>query len=605
LWPAFRALSPSISRRIQFAPRKEATIKGNDLFADAPVPGSIGGQPQRPRTGKLRKPRKSPFWYGIAAVIGCAVLTPIGIFYWQAFADGGSGIRGLFALPDFGQTLFNTIALAFGSTVMAMVFALALAKAIIHVPPRFRTIASIIPLLPIVTPPVAQVIGWTFIFSPTVGYGNMLLRQLPFFSDLTTGPVNVYSMPAIVIVTGFDLTGVVFIMLNARLQEIRGPLEAAAKLSGAGGVRTFLTITLPLLRPSLLAGTVVAFLLGLGQFTAPLLLGSRNGIDVLTTELFKLREHYPIDNGTIAAIGLPLLALGIVALIFQRVALGDQRKYVTQTGGSGGVTEKASVWALILVVFYALFAVVLPLAAIALVSISPFWSGDLSKIQFTMTNINAALSSPAVLDSIWTTLFTSFVAVAVALPLGFIGALALTSAFKAPRIVQYALDFSFQAPLAVPRAVLGMAILFVFLRPPFSLYGTYALFIIGYVFVVLPFAMRAQHGSLVGLSGSLFEASRISGAGFLRTVVQIAFPLARRGMVAAASLMIVLLSHDFAVSVMVRSPNHQVMGTQLYEYWATGVYPQVAVMSLIMTLVTSAMVALTLWVGGRSALSNL
>jgi iron(III) transport system permease protein len=544
-------------------------------------------------------------WYLIATAIGCAVLIPIGIFYWQAFADGGAGIRGLFDLPNFGQILFNTVALAFGSTVMALVLALVLAKAIVHVPRRFQTIASMIPLLPIVTPPVAMVIGWTFIFSPTVGYGNTLLRQLPFFSDLTTGPINVYSMPAIIVVTGFDLTGVVFILLNARLQEIRGPLEAAAKLSGAGGVRTFLTITLPLLRPSLLAGVVVAFLLGLGQFTAPLLLGSRNGIDVLTTELFKLREHYPIDNGTIAAIGLPLLALGIAALVFQRVALGDQRRYVTQSGGSGGITEKTSIWALLLVIVYALFAVILPLVAIVLVSVSPFWSGDLSQIQFTMNNITAALSSPAVLDSIWTTLFTSFIAVAIALPLGFIGALALTSAFKAPRIVQYILDFSFQAPLAVPRAVLGMAILYVFLRPPFSLYGTYALFIIGYVFVVLPFAMRTQHGSLVGLSGSLFEASRISGASFFRTIMQIALPLARRGMVAAATLMIVLLSHDFAVSVMVRSPNRQVMGTQLYEYWASGVYPQVAVMSLIMTVVTSAMLALTLWVGGKSALSKL
>lgn len=567
---------------------------------------SAGNPPTRAgRIARTSRPSSALAWYAAATAVVAVLAIPVLAYHAQAFYDGAAGIHRLFTLPGFGATLMNTVVLALGSTIIAVVLAVALAKAVLHVPPWFRGVASIVPLLPLINPPVAIVIGWAFIFSPSVGYGNALLRELPFFSGLAEGPLNVYSMPAIILITGLDLTGVVFLLVSARLREIRGPLEAAARLAGATGIRSFLTITLPLLRPSLIAGVVVAFLLGLGQFTAPLLLGSRQGIDVVTTQIFQLREAFPIDYGATAALGLPLLVLGVVAVVFQRWAIGDQRKYVTQTGGASGVAERNSVWASVLVVGYALGAVVLPLAAIVLVAVSPYWSADLGAISFTTEHMSAAASNPVVRDAIVNTVITSVVAVVVAIPLGLLAALAMTGPFRAPRPAQYALDIGFQIPLAVPRAVLGLSVLFVFLGPPFSMYGTPGLFIIGYVLVVLPFALRAQQGSLVGISPSLFEAARISGAGRIRTIAEIALPLLRRGIVAGATLMLILLSHDFAVSVMVRSPGMQVMGTQLFEFWENGVFPQVAVMSLIMAVATGLILAVTLLVGGRSALRNL
>lgn len=208
-------------------------------------------------------------------------------------------------------------------------------------------------------------------------------------------------------------------------------------------------------------------------------------------------------------------------------------------------------------------------------------------------------------DAVFNSVLLSVLAALVVLPIGFVAALAMSGVLKAPKIVQFVLDWIFVAPLAAPRALLGLAVLFVFIRPPFNLYGTLALFVVGYAFIVLPFALRSQHASLIGVHSSLFEAARISGASQFRTVLDIALPLTRRGMTAAVAVMVILLSHDFAVSVMLRSAGNHVMGTLLYDFWSNGVYPQVAAMALIMTAVTSAMLALTLWIGGKSALENL
>jgi iron(III) transport system permease protein len=156
----------------------------------------------------------------------------------------------------------------------------------------------------------------------------------------------------------------------------------------------------------------------------------------------------------------------------------------------------------------------------------------------------------------------------------------------------------------VPRAAVGLAVLFVFVQPPFSLYGSQVLFVMGYVFVIMPFALRTQHASLIGVGSSLYEASRISGAGYLRTIWHIAIPLSRRGMAAALTIMVILLAHDFAVAVMLRAPGNHVMGSLLYEFWETGSYPKVAVMALVVTAVTSVGLIIAYRIGGRSALEK-
>nr|WP_241748179.1 ABC transporter permease subunit [Microbacterium aquimaris] len=325
----------------------------------------------------------------------------------------------------------------------------------------------------------------------------------------------------------------------------------------------------------------------------------------MTTEIFRVRESFPIDYALTAAIGLPLVAIGILSIVFQRLTLGDQRRYASQ-GSSGGVpSRETSIWAFVIIVVYAAVTVVLPLIGLGLVAFSKFWNGNLAQIEFTLDHVISGLTDPVLLSSVQNTVVFSLAAILIAVPIGFIGAMAMTSTFRAPKFAQYALDLAFVTPLAVPRAVLGIAVMFVFLQPPFNLFGSPWLFVIGYVYIVLPFALRAQHSSLLGVDPRLYEAARVSGAGYFRTLWGIALPLARRGVAAAATVMFILLSHDFAVSVMLRTPRTYVMGTLLYDTWTTGVYPEVAVLALVITAVTGIGVALTLLVGGRSALEKM
>ena len=146
--------------------------------------------------------------------------------------------------------------------------------------------------------------------------------------------MDVYTVPWIVIITGFGLTAFVYLFVSAGFENINAELIEAAQVSGSSQLGVFFRVILPLLRPVLVYGGGVALLLGLGQFTGPLLLGRNAGINVLTTDMFLAVSQSPVDYGQAAAIGSPLLLFGIAVVIFQKFMLGDHSRFVTHGGKS-------------------------------------------------------------------------------------------------------------------------------------------------------------------------------------------------------------------------------------------------------------------------------
>jgi iron(III) transport system permease protein len=129
--------------------------------------------------------------------------------------------------------------------------------------------------------------------------------------------------------------------------------------------------------------------------------------------------------------------------------------------------------------------------------------------------------------------------------------------------------------------------------------------IIAYVTIMLPYAVRYQLATLISLGAQTTEASRVSGAGVLRTFGRIVLPLARGGMAASAAVMFVLLIHEFGVSLLLRSPDSTVMSVLLYDQFSTGSYPQVGVTAVVMTVITAAGVIAALVFGGTKAMERL
>ena len=413
-------------------------------------------------------------WVLLAIGVGFLVLSPVLQLQWRAFLDGGSAFVRMQDLPRIGTTLGTTIVLAILSSILAVLMGTLLAWCASMLPQRVRRIGELAPLLPLVVPAVAAVTGWIFLLSPRVGYLNMALRSLPGLDRLEEGPFDIYSVTGIIIITGMLLSSFVYVFVFTGLKNMGQELEAAAAACGASPTMRFFTITLPLLRPSIIFATGVVFLLGLGQFTAPLLLGRTAKIDVLTTEMFYLTERFPVDFGLGAALGFPILALGLMVVLFQKLALGEQRRFVVVSAKSKYNVRETRWWAAVVIGLYLLVTTVLPLLALIYVSVSPFWTGSLIVPELTLRHWSSVLGNRGLVDAIWTSVKTSVIGIAILIPLGFFMAFALLQSTRIAKPVRMAIDLFATLPIAVPASLMGFGLLFVYSQPPIQLYGTTA-----------------------------------------------------------------------------------------------------------------------------------
>lgn len=537
------------------------------------------------------------------ALLAYGVLMPLVRLQLLAFQNGAEGYRTAFAGPRIGRTIRYTISLAAGSLVIALVLGTLLAWAATRLPPKLR-ILRVVPVFPIIVPAIASVVGWSFMLSPRPGYLNAALRTLPWWSHLQEGPVDVYSLPWIVILTGFGLTAFVYLFVSAGFANISSEMIEAAQVSGSSSWGVFFRVILPLLRPTLLYGGGVALLLGLGQFTAPLLLGQNAGVQVITTEMYREVSQTPVQFGVAAALGSPLLLFGIAIVAVQKILLGDQKRFVTHGGKAFRPQGRPSWGAAAGLVLYSVLASVVPLVGLVIVSLSRFWSSHVDVKHLSLDNFRAIFRQSTITHAIYNSVSISLVSMAIATVIGYVAASLLLRDRQSP-FLRGALDVVVALPLGIPAVIFGAGFLFTYTHAPLVLYGTRWVMVIVYVTLMLPFSTRMQLGGMVALGDGYIESSRTSGAGWLGTNLRIVLPLMRSTLGGSSALMFVLLTHEFTASVLVRSAHTQVMGTVLYDSWGNGGYPQVAAIAIVMAAVTSIGVVIAMMIGGSDALGSL
>ena len=552
-----------------------------------------------------RSVRRQSFWIGLALLVSALIFAPIISLQQLVFSNNADGLRQLFGHAHAASVLWNTVVLGLGAVLVALTSGTILAFSVWELPPSLRRYTSFIPVLPLLIPSVAHVVGFVFLFSPENGYVNTFLRSLPLLDSLTSGPFNIYTSTGIMVYTGLHLSSYVYLFVFTGLQDLGGEYMQAARVNGAGRIRTLFEITIPLLRPVFVYATLVCLLLALGQFSGPLMLGRREGIDVVTTEMYLLTREFPVNYPLGAAYATPLLVVALLLVWAQHKLIGNRERFVGR-GHAAGSPMRASngviALALAAIVFFVGVAALLPLLALTFVAFSPFWSGDISLSKLTVRHVNYVLQNPVVIDSVFTTLKLSFISIAIVLPLGMLVSMAIFFRSLLWRPLSILLDVVSSLPLAIPSALIGFGFLFAYSATPFGLYGSALGLIIAFVTVKLPFSVRYQLATLISVGPSFVEAARANGSGPVRTFFRIILPLARSGIAAAAAVIFVLLIHEFGVALMLRSAETSVMSVVLFDlYNAGGLYPRVAAMALLMTLITMLGVAVAISAGGVKA----
>jgi iron(III) transport system permease protein len=565
-----------------------------------------------PVTGTRRAP--SPFLItGLPraltiAVTAAAVLAPIGLILYQSFLTapffdaqkhaGLDAYRFIFNDPDFWTAFVDSFLLACGMTLIAVPLGALLAFVMERTDlPGKRWLEPLI-LVPSFVSPMVLSFGFVVAAGP-VGFYSV------WFSDLFGGvPWGLYSLPAMAVIAGLTHVPNVYVYASAALKSLGSDVEEAARVAGASPLRVAMSVSLPLIMPSLLFAAVLVFFLGFELFGLPLVLGDPEGHLVLSTYLYKLTNKLGTPSyHLMAAVAICIVAVTFPLVLLQRRMLQNARRYATIKGKAGRMRELPLgrwKWAAATVLYLYLFVtVIVPLSGIALRAFVTNWGiGVALRDAFTLDNFRSVFEETTHTRAIWNTILLGTIGGAITV--GCYAAIGFATHRRNDAWSRF-VDYLVLVPRAIPGLLAGLAFLWVFLFfPPLTpLRTTIVSMWVAYTVVWLAYGMRLISSSLLQVSTELEEAARTVGASRGRISREITLPLIRHGLLASWLLVFMIFEREYSTGVYLLAPGTVVIGAQLVSLWQGGAIDVVAALSLINVVLVGIGLALALRFGVR------
>jgi ABC-type sugar transport system permease subunit len=255
----------------------------------------------------------------LAAYLALFLAWPAAYAFRLAFTDPATGgfpsVEAFRTLADdalFWRALANNALLPPLIVGLEVTSGLALALLLTARLPARRWLRMAV-LVPFALPEVVFLAIARHLLAPR-GYLNGALAALGIAPTPWLAPGHATAFAAVVLVDAWHTTPIVFLMLLSALASLPVEVEHAARLDGAGGVRRFAYVTLPLLAPTLAAAILLRGLDALRIFATPLVLTGVEGVPVLSSYAYHQWSDQGSDGGAAAA-GVVLAALCVLAAV--------------------------------------------------------------------------------------------------------------------------------------------------------------------------------------------------------------------------------------------------------------------------------------------------
>jgi iron(III) transport system permease protein len=433
--------------------------------------------------------------------------------------------------------------------------------------PARRWIAALI-LVPMTIPSLLSAIAWIQLLDPRIGLVNVVLRNLLGLTG-DSGPFDIYTLSGMCFVQGLRLVPSAYLMIAASFRAMDPSLEEQSAMAGRGVGHTTLRITLPIMRPALLAMLIYYIIVVIESFDIPGLLGFT------------------------AALGALVLAMALLLMWAYQRLTAHQERFTTITGKGyrprqinlGGWTAPATA----LCVVYVALAVVLPFLMLIWTSLQPFYavpSAD-SLARVTLDGYLSIWQESTVTRALWNTTVLALVTSAATILLALLVSWFVVRRTRvADALSHYLATVSF-LPQCVPSIVIGLAFIFVYVRFPIPIYGTLWIIALAMTTRYLAYSSRTMTSALMQVHGELEEASQMSRAPWARTLRKITIPLLAPAMINVFFWVAVHAMQELSMALMLYNPDTVVVSTMIWSMWQNGRTADAAALGVILILLSA------------------
>jgi iron(III) transport system permease protein len=523
-------------------------------------------------------------------LLGVFLLLPIGLTVRGGFiergADGAAGftlghLSAALANPMTREGLVNALLIAVGTTITATAIAMPLAVLSARYRLPLKGLWNAVILVPLILPPFVGAIG----FRAVLGREGMLNALLGTDFDVL-GRSRVLG---VILVEALHLYPIIYLNLTAALANLDPALDEAAENLGAGPVRRFTRIVLPLVRPGLFAGATIVFIWSFTELGTPLMFEFSR---VTPVQIFNGLKEIP-GSAEPYALTVFMLAAAVAMYLVGKVLFGGRGHAMYAKASRASSERELPAWGR--VVGTALFAgvtlaAVLPHVGVVLTSVAwpGQWYGTVLPTSYTADHFATALSDPVASGSVRNSLVLSLSAMSVSVAAGLVISYLIVRTRIRGRGL---LDALCMLPLAVPGLVMAFGYFAMTIDGPvpalarwlegsglggaaryLQVTGTdpnpFVILAIAYAVRRLPYIVRSASAGLEQTSGELEEAAVNLGASRLMAIRRVVLPLVLANVIAGGLLVFSFSMLEVSDSlVLAQQTKHFPITKAIFEFW--------------------------------------
>ncbi len=469
------------------------------------------------------------------------------------------------------QTFGRSLLLMSTVTLMSLIIAIPLAWTTARTNLPMRKIWTILVILPLVMPSFIA----AFLFTSALGPKGLLqnLLEKPFGVKELPGLEGLIGATIVLALLSYPY---IFLAIRGSINNINPSIEESAKALGKSSLKVFTTITLPHLKPALIAGSLFVALYTLSDFGAVSLMR-------YNTFTWTIYQQYGsvIDRSTSAALSIALVSTALIILILEQNIRGREKYHRIGSGSS----RKPKIidlgfWKYPITIF---FITIISAALLIPVSILIFWLfRGLLHGESIILSLNTVLNS--VIVSVIATTIIALLALVTSVKL-----------IRYPNIMNRFIEPISFIGYALPGVVVGISLVFFGTRFAMPIYQSVFLLILGYIILFFPVSLGIMRSALIQINPKIEESAKSLKHSNLSVLTKITIPIMKSGLLMSLSMVFLLTLKELPATLILAPLDFHTLATQVWAYSTEAFFAKSAFPSLLIILLSVFPLTTIIW----------
>ena len=531
---------------------------------------------------------------GIIFVVFLLVVMPLSILILSSFYSGRPGLPGgTYSLINYinaytdistyttiGRSIYFAVVVTCISLFIGGIFAWLIERT--NMPGR--GLAYSVMLSPLAIPRMLFAIAWVLLLSGRIGLINKFLQHIFGFKGF-----EIYSMGGMILTQSFIQIPTAFLMVLGALRSMDPSLEEAAYVSRSNNFSTLRKITIPIMRPPLLAAAIFLFIVNIEVFEIPGIIGIPAGIWLFSTAIYSSATIVaPPDYGLANTYAVVFLVLSASLIVIYRKATKRSERYQTVTGKGFRPRQidlgRGKYLALTAFIFFFIITILLPVLVLLYSSFLPLYVVPSAEIihRLTLSNYYKLFNAPWLYKVMKNTFLLMIVAPSCCV---FLAALISWVVHRTRVSMNWKriVDILSFLPQSFPSIVIALSLLIVFLKfRSISILGTVWVICLVFVIRYLPYASRTVGAAVIQIHKELEESAQVCRASEFKSFLKITLPLIAPAFVNAWIWVAMNSARALSAALMLYSSKNEVLSTRIWELWYEGDITLVSALAIMM-----------------------